>query len=397
MRQLAHLQQTQIALMRKGYAALDAIAPERLVIAAPTQLRLLQATPPDDRPVYRVDAARLGDPRYQAALLATITPAADAAAALPLDPPSPEPSPLTPYRISLHTSLAQTRPRPQRQRLAVTVQRATTSLLLDDNDRTHAQDGLLVEVAAATAVEKINAQEETFSGDLHLTPHVPVVLAFDAALIRLQLGLGWRGSLTGKLRLVRAIAPNQVAALRRARAAAVAAIAKLTRRQAGASESSGRRNAVTAQTGGGRPNQATDRAAAPREQAAAQTAERRHRTASQTTGQQPPGEAATLARLATQLQAGRLAFAAYQAQLAAWLPPADDLAAARQVTWDRYLAKREALSHPVYLLTGISAHEFEDGGAMMRQLAIDPARLKQAGYRHRLFAQWQQNAKNAVW
>ncbi|WP_262316363.1 hypothetical protein [Lacticaseibacillus parakribbianus] len=397
--QLAHLQQAQIALMRKVYAALDAVAPEHLVIAAPTQLRLLQATPPDNRPVYQVDAARLGDPQYQAALLATITPAANWPTALPLDPRPVAPSQLTPYRISLHTSLAQTRPRPQRQRLRVTVQRATTTLLLDDNDHTHAQDGLLATVEAATAVEKINAHEETFSGDLHLTPHVPVVLAFDAALIRLQLSLGWQGGLTGRLRLARAIAPNQVAALRRARAAAVAAIAKLTRRQAGASkyDAGEKRNAVTDQNLGVKPKHATDRTATPRAHTSAQTVDMRHQAASRTTGQHPPIAAATVAQLATQLQAGRLTFAAYQAQIAALLPPADNLVAARQAVWDRYLTKREALSHPVYLLAGVSAHDFADGGAMMRQLAIDPARLKQAAYRHRLFTQWRQNAKNAVW
>ncbi|WP_461225326.1 hypothetical protein [Lacticaseibacillus suihuaensis] len=396
--QLAHVQQAQIALMRQVYAELDALAPEHLVIAEPTQLRLLQAAPPDERPVYPVDFARLADPAYQAALLATITPAADANPGLPLDPPSPAPSPLTPYRIQLHASLAQTRPRPQRQRLEVTVDRATSAWVLDDRDRPHAQDGLLVTVAAATAVEKVNAQEETFSGDLYLKPHVPVLLAFDAALVRLQLSLGWQGSLTGRLRLVRVIAAKRVAALRQARAVAVAKITALTRRQAKQAAAATARLASSHQA----VKATADRAAAStNDQVTASTANHSvTRAATSATDQVPARTAALQAPLTTlgkRLQAGRLTFTAYQAQVATLLGENAKLAEARQAAWNRYVTSREALTRPVYLLAGVSAHQFIAGGAMMRQLAIDPARLGQTSYRHRLFAQWQANAQHAVW
>ncbi|WP_262315018.1 hypothetical protein [Lacticaseibacillus parakribbianus] len=405
--QLAHVQQAQIALMRQVYAELDALAPEHLVIAAPTQLRLLQAAPPDERPAYPVDSARLADPAYQAALLATITPAADTDPGLPLDPPSTAPSPLTPYRIRLRTTVAQTRPRSQRQRLEVTVDRATTALVLDDRDHPHAQDGLLATVAAATAVEKFNAQEESFSGDLHLQPHVPVLLVFDAALIRLQLSLGWQGSLTGRLRLVRVIAAKRVSDLRHARAAAVAKITALTRRQAkqvaaATARLKSAQQAATS-TAGQAARSATGQAitSIAGQAAASATDQAATSTAGQAAVRAAAGRAvafqAPLTELAKQLQTGRLPFAAYQTQVATLLGENTKLANARQAAWNRYVSSREALTRPVYLLSGVSAHQFTAGGAMMRQLTIEPAGLSRASYRHQLFAQWQANAQHAVW
>ncbi|WP_225048231.1 hypothetical protein [Lacticaseibacillus kribbianus] len=352
--QLIQLQRQQSATMQDLYAATKRLAPEHPLIDGPLQQRTLQLKPGPTRGV-RINRNRLASPDYRAELLTAIARQTTAAHPLPMDVPPPVPreaaTQVAPKPVVVRTPA----PPPVRAQLLATLTAATTLLTVDAAGAVHPLDALAAAVEqveppdeppAAPATRHTRKKAAGQESVLEFNGAWPTALAFDAALIRLQPSLGQRATYTGTLRLVRVVAPNRQAALRRAQD-------RLAHRL----------------------QQAIDR------HLAATGAPR----------------LAAYRQLTARLIAGRLSFAAYCRQLAALTSTPDpQLADRQQAAWTAFTARLTTLTAPTWVLADITSNTAPEDGVMMPLLAVDATRLPDAAYRHALFTRWRANAAAAV-
>ncbi|WP_461224608.1 hypothetical protein [Lacticaseibacillus suihuaensis] len=368
---LQHNQQQQISAMRAIYQSLTRTAPEHpfIIDARNIQTQNLTTQAPAGRQkAIPLDKNRLQESDYQKTLLNRITSQTPLfqtnSASIPVDSttfnsltetdlPKLEAAAKSTTTVAsptiTHKSTSFTpAPAPAPAKLTIALQQAQTVCVAAPNGRLTPVDVLAVRVsefgvpeptvAPPTRGRSRRKSAEDPDNGVYFDPHLPTFLVYDAALALLQLTPGYQGALSGTLRQVRLITPAKRQALERAHAQAIHHLRRLLARFL--------------------------------------------------TTPQP-----NLTRLTDRLAAGRLTFAGYRKQLAGLVPRLDaQLAERLDATWAAFTQKWLALTFPAWFLDHVTAQDTIEDGAMLPQLRIDHTQLKDAAYRHHLFAQWQQNA-----
>ncbi len=340
---LARVQQRQIAIMRPIFEALARLAPEQPLISHPRDIKMIELKF-SPKMATRVNKDRLGDPTYRHQLFMQLVNPDASPQLTTLPPAKPRATPKSQPATASNRFI----PAPAPAKLTIALLQAQTLCMAAPNGRLTPVDTLGVRVSefgvpeptVVTPPRGRSRRKTAADGDngVYFNPHLPTFLVYDAALAPLQLTPGYQGALSGTLRQVRLVTPAKRQALERAHARAIHHLRRLLARSL--------------------------------------------------TAPQPE-----LTRLTDRLAAGRLTFSGYHKLLAGLLPKRDaQLATRLDDTWAAFTQKWLALTFPAWFLDHVTAQDTIEDGAMLPLLRIDHAQLKDAAYRHRLFAQWQQNA-----